>query len=604
MERETLQKFYQEQVYQDEAGLRAFETLLNCYCREVAGPEGHVTTGALFGRRDWPLALRVARHQGTEMLIVMPRMDCRLLVLVDQASLTGNYRYSPVAYYKQLGQSWARLSWQTLATLIVKDLAIKYGQLFNDELLDQIHESVAVTRRFLDGNISIAPHDPLAAFLYSEQSLRFGHPFHPAPKSRQGFSRAQVDAYSPEKGAAFPLHYFSVRREFLLQRSELLSSCDELVAAQGPIELEKEFSLLPVHPWQAGFLLQQPLLQQALARGAARDHGVAGQAYYPTSSVRTLYHPDNPYFYKCSLHVRLTNCVRKNAIYELDGALAVTRIMRRLLPELNARFPGLRVMEEPAYQSIDLQSDDKIQNRLLTEGFGMILRQSIASVLDEHVTPIMAGALFGNQEIGRRWVARLMHQLSATLSLPAAEAVEVWFSAYVQHLIGPVFYCFFEHGVIFEPHLQNVVIGMRHGMPVRLFLRDFEGVKLVDGRAVATLLAGESDELRDALCFSDENGWKRIAYCLFVNNLCEAISQLAGGDAALERRFWSLLGEQLAAYQQVHGTERSQPYIRALLQGEAFPAKANLINRFFKRPDREVTYLPLHNPIVKPASDA
>lgn len=604
MEQAILQKFYQEQVYQDEAGLRAFETLLNCYCREVAGPEGHVTTGALFGRRDWPLALRVARHHGTVMLIVMPRMDCRLLVVVDQASLTGNYRYSSVAYYKKMGQSWARLGWQTLATVIVKDLAIKYGQPFNDELLDQIHESVAVTRSFLDGDTSAAPDEPLAAFLYSEQSLRFGHPFHPAPKSRQGFTPSQVDAYSPENGSAFPLHYFSVRREFLLQRSELASSCDELVAAQGPIELKDDFALLPVHPWQAGFLLQQPLLQQALARDAVRDHGVVGQAYYPTSSVRTLYHPDNPYFYKCSLHVRLTNCVRKNALYELDGALAVTRIMRRLLPELNARFPSLRVMEEPAYQSIDLQSDDEMQNRLLTEGFGIILRQSIASVLDEDVTPIMAGALFGNQEIGRRWVARLMQQLTDTPGLPAAEAVEFWFGAYVQQLIGPVFYCFFEHGVIFEPHLQNVVIGMHDGVPVRLFLRDFEGVKLVDGSAVTARLAGESEKVRGALCYSEQNGWKRIAYCLFVNNLCEAVSQLAGGDAALERRLWSVLGEQLAAYQQVHGTERSQPYIRTLLQGEAFPAKANLINRFFKRPDRMVTYLPLHNPIPRPASDA
>lgn len=597
MEQAILAKIYQEQVYQDEAGLRAFETLLNCYCREVAAPEAQVTIGVLFGRRDWPLALRAARHIGKVMLIVLPRIETRLLVVVKQASLTGNYRYSPVAYYKRMGRSWMRLSWQTLATLLLKDLAVKFAQPFNAELLSQIHESVAVTRRFLDAGISTAPSDPLAAFLYSEQSLRFGHPFHPAPKSRQGFNPSQVEAYSPETGAAFALHYFSVRRECLLQRSELDLACNELVGAQAPLQADEDFALLPVHPWQAQFLLRQPLVHAALARDSLRDHGVLGKQYYPTSSVRTLYRPDNPYFYKCSLHVRLTNCVRKNAIYELDGALAVTRIMRALKPKLNVRFPHLRVLEEPAYQSIQLHSNDVAQNRLVTEAFGMILRQNIAALLEQGVTPIMAGALFGNKEIGRRWVAQLIQQHTAGSGLSYAQAVQVWFNAYVEQLLGPVFYCFFEHGVIFEPHLQNVVIGMQGGVPARLFLRDFEGVKLVEGSSVTSHLVGESDKVTSALCYRLAQGWQRIAYCLFVNNFCEAIAQLAAGDAQLEQRLWSVVSEQLSHYQRNHGTEHSQGYIVALLKGDPLPTKANLINRIFKRADREVTYIPLYNPM-------
>ncbi|MDZ4261354.1 MAG: IucA/IucC family protein, partial [Pseudomonadota bacterium] len=228
MSQQTLQRFYQERAYEDEAGQRAIETLLNCYCREVAGPEGHVSVGSLFGKNDWPLALRAVMHHGQVMQILMPRIDVRLL-LVMQDSLTGNYRYSNTAYFKVPGRSWAYLGWEKLATLLLKDLSLKYEQPYNHELIAQIHDSVAVTRTFLVNPETPPPGDPLQAFLYSEQSLRFGHPFHPAPKSRQGFTSEDVTAYSPEMRVCFQLHYFSVKREYLLQSSTLEASCDALI---------------------------------------------------------------------------------------------------------------------------------------------------------------------------------------------------------------------------------------------------------------------------------------------------------------------------------------------------------------------------------------
>lgn len=598
MSQQTLQRFYQECAYEDEAGQRAMEILLNCYCREVAGPEGHVSIGSLFGKNDWPLALRAVMHHGQVMQIVMPRIDTRLL-LVTQASLTGNYRYSNSAYFKVPGRSWANLEWGKLATLLLKDLSLKYGQPFNHELIAQIRESVAITRTFLINPETPPLCDPLQAFLYSEQSLRFGHPFHPAPKSRQGFTKEDVSTYSPELGVGFKLHYFSVQREYLLQRSSLEASCEELIhldSAVLPPEQEAEFALLPVHPWQANYLLQQPLVKAALAQGKLRDHGVQGELYYPTSSIRTLYHPDKAYFYKCSLNVRITNCVRKNALYELDGALRVTEIMRDLMPELTRCFPGLRIMEEPAYQSIDLAGEDEQQNCLVTEGFGLILRQGINRTLDDGVTPLLAGALFGNTGIGTEWVERLLLEHGNRLGLSRYAAAQAWFAAYVEQLMPPILYCFFQHGVIFEPHLQNVLIGLVDGCPQQLFLRDFEGVKL-QGDRFATRLSAETEQVRNALCYDKEQGWKRIAYCLFVNNFCEAITQLANSDSSLEARLWAVVREQLQAYQLQYGNEVSSRYINALLTGEPFPAKANLINRFFKRADREVIYVSLHNPL-------
>jgi len=586
-----------ESMALQEAGRRSMETLLNCYCREVAGPEGRLSVGPLFGQNDSPAAVRLAlqRSGGHIMHIRLPLTDQRLLTLVDGASATGNYRYRSPLYGKSTGKPWALLDWQALAGLLLRELSLKYELPTNDELMQQIHDSVAVTSAVLGasrpGRFS---REPLQAFIESEQSLVFGHPFHPAPKSRQGVSYEEMLRYSPEMGTRFPLHYFAVRREYLLQQSALAEPCDRIVAAQAPAGLaaDREFALIPTHPWQARHLLGHPSVAAAIRTGRIRDLGQHGAHYYPTSSIRTLFHPENPYFYKCSLNIRITNCVRKNAFYELEGALQVTKIMRTLTPHLRQQFPGLRVLEEPAFISVDLKLDEMQLGKEVTEGFGMILRQSFAEVLLPGVTPLLAGALFGNHVYGEARV----HELLAGMG-QLEETAEQWFSRYVAELMYPVLYCYFAHGVIFEPHLQNVVIGVAEGEPRQVFLRDFEGVKLVQERYREKQLEAISPRAREALWYSAEQGWKRIAYCLFVNNFCEAINRIGVGKPALQNRLWAVVRHHLHAYQSQYGDDVSTRRINALLSGEPFPGKANLINRFFRRPDRASGYLPVNNPL-------
>ncbi|NDP49045.1 MAG: iron transporter, partial [Sulfuriferula multivorans] len=171
------------------------------------------------------------------------------------------------------------------------------------------------------------------------------------------------------------------------------------------------------------------------------------------------------------------------------------------------------------------------------------------------------------------------------------------FSRYVAELMYPVLYCYFAHGIIFEPHLQNVVIGVTDGEPRQVFLRDFEGVKLVQERYSEKQLEAVSPRTREALWYSSEQGWKRLAYCLFVNNFCEAISQIGAGKPAMQNRLWAVVRHHLYVYQSHYGDSVSARRINALLNGEPFPGKANLINRFFKRPDRAFGYLPVNNPL-------
>lgn len=583
-----------------EAQQRSQEVLLNCYCREVAGPEGQLSVGPLFGQNDWPMALRMIlqRSHGQVLHVLLPHTDERLLTVVAHAAPTGGFRYQAPIYQKSSGKPWTLLEWEAVATLLLRELSLKYQLPPNSELMEQIRNSVAVTTTLLSVPVlERLTDDPAQAYIDSEQSLVFGHPFHPAPKSRQGFSDEDLVRYSPEMRTRFPLHYFAVPRETIVQRSLLDESCDEIVARHAP-PVEPGYVAVPTHPWQAGFLHTLPRVQQALASGELRYLGAQGAAFFPTSSIRTLYQPHHPYFYKFSLNIRITNCVRKNAWYELESALQVTRLLRPLLPALYRQFNGVRVMEEPAFMSVDLRDPDTERNREVIEGFGMILRRSFTDLAAPGTRPVLAGALFGDHIYGE---ARLRHLLAhvAHREGSALESVaERWFFEYVERLMYPVFYFYFAHGVIFEPHLQNVVLGIRDGMPRQIFLRDFEGVKLVPERYPATLLQDVSPRVRESLWYGNDQGWNRIAYCLFVNNFCEAIGQLGANSPALQRRLWAIVRHHLHCYQSYYGDSASARRINALAAGQPFPGKANLINRFFKRPDCAVTYVPVANPMA------
>lgn len=582
------------------AGQRHLETLLNCYCREVAAPQGQLRAGPPFGHGDWPIAVRMAlqRLGGQVLHVQLPHMRDRLLVVVESASPTGNYRYLSPLFHKAQGKPWALLDWHSLATLLLHELALQQGSPLNTELLDQMQNSVDVARAVLAQPVPVAlPPDPQAAYIESEQSLTFGHPFHPTPKARQGFNADDLLRYSPELRTRFALHWFAVREQDVIQRSLQEEACSALVARHAPA-VPPGMVAVPVHPWQAGYLRNLPQVRAALNAGRLQYLGEQGEAFYPTSSVRTLYQPGNPYFYKLSLNIRITNCVRKNAWYELESAMAVNRLLRPLLPVLQQQFPALAVMEEPAFMSVDLGLPDERENREVIEGFGMILRRSVDLLRLPGSTPLLAGALFGNHCFGEARVRHILQELANREGRPLIEVATQWFESYLQHLLPPVLQLYFAHGVVFEPHLQNVVLGLKDGWPVQVYLRDFEGVKLLPEHYPGTALSDVSQRARESLWYDAELGWKRIGYCLFVNNLCEVIAQMAALHLGLQPRLWRAVRHQLLDYQARFGTPASEPRINALLCGEPFPAKTNLLNRFWQRADRASAYLSVSNPLA------
>lgn len=341
------------------------------------------------------------------------------------------------------------------------------------------------------------------------------------------------------------------------------------------------------------------------ARGLIAPVGPLGDALRPTSSVRTLYHPELAYFLKCSVHVRLTNCVRKNAWYELESAVALTELLAPSWRALATQVPGFDVMLEPAATSLDvasvdpaLHAADPLAARALSESFGILYRQGIPAAQRARWQPQVAAALFTCDAQGDSVCAARLRALGSA-QMDHRTATLLWFRAYAGLLLDGVWSALFQHGIALEPHLQNTVIGFADGWPTRVWVRDLEGTKLLAHHWPAARLRGVGERARQSLYYTPEQGWNRVAYCALVNNLAEAIFHLGEGDAALQARLWRCVGEIALRWQQRHG---AQAALQGLLDGAPLPGKNNLGTRLWQRADRQSDYTALPNPIPRTAA--
>ena len=277
-----------------EAQRHAIECLLNCYLREYALPRNEVNLNDQ--AQDLPMSLR----QANSRCISIRLPSGRLIVRIDRASLLGRCHYISAPYFKGNNQSWRPLDAHELARLLCTPLS---GADRVGEMLQQIGNSLQITRTFL--RHSRPANQAADSLLASEQHQLWGHALHPTPKSREGISHDDLLTCSPEVGARFQLHWFKVDPTLIRHQGEdPRSTLRQLSGREGAY---------PCHPWEVARVLADPLVQRAQQQGLITYLGPLGQAMYPTSSVRTLYHPQMAYFMKFSMHVRLTNCVRKNA---------------------------------------------------------------------------------------------------------------------------------------------------------------------------------------------------------------------------------------------------------------------------------------------------
>jgi len=524
----------------------AAHTLLGVLVRDVAGPAGAVTAGA--------------DH------LVIDLHGARLRVGLRARSVVHAHRFiGPVQ--EAAADGWAAIGLDRLLEIVTAALAQCCGP-GGGRLADEVRAGRAALAAVLADRPDQPARplaQPAAGYVDSEQALLAGHPRHPAPKWRSG-TPLQWRRWSPEARTAFPLHWIAVRDDLVREWAVGVPALDELAP-----DVPDGHRALPLHPWQAR-LLTGPLAA-AERRGELVDLGSAGLPWHPTSSVRTLYQPESDVFVKTSLSVRITNCVRHSSVADLEGAVLLTGLLAR------AGSDGFAVLGEPAARTVAVAE--------LAGRVGAIVRSGLALAPGERAH--LAGTLAAQEADPAGTPTRLADLLDG------GDALD-WWDRYVALLVPPVLRLWAGQGVVLEPHLQNVlVVTSAAGVPVRVLLRDMDGVRLRTDRHAA-LLASLAPPVAAATAYDPERAAARIGYCLLVNNLGElavAVGELSG---AAEERLWAPVRAAVVAVAAELG---GAPELRRLLDARTLPAKANLVVRWRGAEDPEAPYVPVPNPLAR-----
>lgn len=584
----------------DRATIQSF---LNCYLKETG-------SGKLAPRENYP-ELQTRLESPQILCCSLPHQGIEVKAGVRYFSPTGRHCFEFPLYYQMAGKSeLLELDYVTLVALFSKELALaNHSNGSQDELLLRVVQSCRNIEQFVrdrrrDAEILTGFH---STFGETEQALIFGHLLHPTPKSRQGFSDEDLPIYSPELKGEFSLHYFRLHPSIVLEGSALPETATQLIKTEliADPEVSEEFkqkycqpddySLLPLHPWQANYLRRQPVGQTLLKKGVLEDLGPQGRAFLPTSSIRTVYHSDAAFMFKLSLNVKITNSVRMNLYKELERSVEVHQILAGPIgEELRQNHPQFDIIRDPAFLAVQFNGEP-------LPAFATILRQNPFQTNPATdatcISSLCQDSIYGD---GSR-LATLIKTLAKQENRTSAEVSLDWFRRYLEVSLQPILWLYFTHGIAVEAHQQNSVVQLADGYPERFYYRDNQGYYFRQScyEHLNQILPGIGEKSQ-TVC-EDAIADERLAYYFFQNNLFGLINGFGVAGLVDEN---ILLAELRQKLEQTKTMNTNGSNILENLSQPKLRCKANLLTRFHDMDElvgslaSQSVYVELDNPLV------
>jgi siderophore synthetase component/RimJ/RimL family protein N-acetyltransferase len=487
------------------------------------------------------------------------------------------------------------------------------GEALAAELGERVAQSTAVQTTILQRRWSglDAVFAAKGAFLAAEQDLLLGHPLHPTPKSRTGIRPDDLAAVSPETRGAVRLHFLALEADAVHEASAIASAASELVrdllvkdacrlrdkALLDTLERTRARVLVPMHPLEADAVWQVDAVRALVAAGRAEPLGPLGDAWLPTSSVRTLAHPVEPWMIKLSLSVAITNSKRINQERELLRSVEAHRLINgtALATELRETAPTFDIITDPAVLAV--APDGKIVERLACtlrpNPFGTENAAVLATLAQDHP----AG--------GKSRLAAIVAALAERTGRDAASVAAEWYDRFLATTVAPILSIYIRHGIALEAHQQNLVLTMdEDGWPARARYRDNQGIFHRDTAHddLTALLPGIGEDSGsigpEALV--DE----RLGYYLVYNSAFGMANALAWQCDVPERLLLELLRRTLERLAPLAASE-GRSVVTHLLESPALAFKANLLTRargmdeLVGDPRFQSVYVPQRNPLFK-----
>ncbi|MDG9702513.1 IucA/IucC family siderophore biosynthesis protein [Streptomyces sp. DH37] len=552
------------------ADAAAAETLVRAYVRE---------TGT-----EVPAA-------GRSLHLVLPVSGLTLRVPVRYRSATGRHRFGPVRVVVSESGGSLPADVALVAAGLVRESTLGRGlpHPLGADAVGRVLDSARRTAVHLARRRAEAPGTAgPTPFLDAEQALLLGHPFHPAPKSREEASEAELEAYSPELRGSFPLHWFAAHPDAVIGESAdgrpVAGLLRALAAGPGGPDVPRGTVPVPAHPWQAREAVRRPEVAALLDAGLLRPLGPAGPAWYPTSSLRTVHRPDAEVMLKLSLGMRITNSRRNNLRGELRLGVRAARLLAAG-PDgpgawLRAEHPAFGVLRDFAWVSVGRDGGDGPETGLETAIRDNPFRGGsgdggealcVAGLLAERTGP---GD--GSPPPYRAALCEAVERAAAVHGISAAEASERWLLRYLDVLAVPLIRLQARHGIALEPHHQNTLVALgSDGLPVAGRYRDSQGYYVAASHAAALerLLPGAAEGVE--LVFDDAFVDERVAYYLGVSNLLGLVGAFGAYGLADEERLLRVLR---GALERLRAAEPgAKGLLDLLLDAPALRCKANFL---------------------------
>lgn len=546
----------------------AMETLLRVYVRET-GTEVAAT--------------------GQTMVLELTASGLTLRVPVRHRSATGWHRFGMPSVVTVGGGVPADAA--LVAAALIRETTLGRGVLPHHggdaaaRVLNSARRTAThIARQRAEGEGAQGPAPFLDRFLDSEQALLLGHPFHPAPKSREEASDAELEAYSPELRGSFPLHWFAASPDVVVGGSaDGRSPADLLRPFASGLDVPDGMVPVPAHPWQARDILARPEVAALLDARLLRPLGPAGPHWHPTSSVRTVYRADAEVMLKLSLGMRITNSRRNNLRSEMRLGVRAARLLAAGPARwLRAEHPRFGILRDFAWVSVGTDGrggwtgetglETAIRdNPFRNGGPGGLQGLCVAGLLAERTGP---GD--GTPPRHRARLCEAVGRVARTFGVSTAEASQRWLARYLEVLAVPLIHLRARYGIALEPHHQNTLVALdTDGLPCAGWYRDSQGYYLAASHAadMERLLPGVTDGVE--LVFDDAFVDERVAYYLGINNLLGLIGAFGALGLADEV---DLLRVLRAALERLHSAEpAAKGLLGLLLDAPTLRCKANYL---------------------------
>ncbi|WP_078380467.1 IucA/IucC family protein [Sutcliffiella halmapala] len=556
----------------------SFQAFLNSYIREVNG--AHWIKKEKWYREQRPSVILM----GNDIVeLNLPHQKLKFVIEVEYKSLVGRHTFGLALKNDEQQQDWVEVERLFVMISLIQELHLMAKEngcpelaSHYDELLLRLIESYHSMTTYIEKRQDEAKrlYAVDCTFIESEQSLLFGHWMHPTPKSRQGMASWQHDRYAPELCGSFQLHYFRIDSTYIKEASILKEKATEIIkemVKESASNLEtKSGTLIPMHPLQAEWLLQQEYIQQAMDQGIIENLGLHGRTYTATSSVRAVYNPLEKWMLKFSIPVKVTNSLRVNKLHELKAGVVMAELLQKI--DFLEEYPQFRVVDDPAFMTVQLP------NRVET-GFELIIRSNPFQAGDDKgiisIAALVQDALPGYDSM----LKNIIRKLSFETGRPIKEVSVTWFKHYWNCAVEPMIRLYDKHGMALEAHQQNSLVDISLGYPTAYYFRDNQGYYLAS--SYYSHLEGFGVDLSQAseLFYEEDMISNRFSYYLFINHIFSVIHRFGVDELIEEEELinWMIptlrkLAEEL--------TGAGKQFVQSVLEQGQLACKGNLLTRF------------------------